>query len=49
MLVSEYYTVTVFWGKYIYRVWYIMGLSPGGVKTKTMKLVFSASPLSMQH
>ena len=26
-----------------------MGLSPGRVKPKTMKLVFVASPLTMQH
>ena len=27
------------------RVWYIVGLSPGRVKPKTIKLVFAASPL----
>ena len=31
------------------RVQYIVGLSPNRVKPKTMKLVFVASLLSMQH
>ena len=31
------------------QVWQVCGLSPGHIKQKTMKLVFVASPLSMQH
>ena len=31
------------------RVQYIVGLSPVGVKLKTIELVFDASPLSTQH
>ena len=31
------------------QVWQVWGLSPGHIKPKTMKLVFVASPLSMQH
>jgi hypothetical protein len=30
------------------RVWLIVGLSPGWIKTKTIELVFVASPLSTQ-
>ena len=32
-----------------YTKHYIVGPSPGQVKPKTIKLIFLASPLSMQH
>ena len=31
------------------RVWWIVASNPGPVKTKTIRLVYIASPLSTQH
>ena len=42
-------TLVVQWLSCLFRIQQIVGSSPGWVKPKTIKLVFAASPLSMQR
>jgi len=42
-------TSVVEWLACSLRVWWIVGYSSGGVKPKTIKLIFAASALSTQY